>query len=194
MIAPAFDPDEIMREVRTAAKLSPAATTATLRQDQAERCNVADVATPVGGAANPARGRNVADVAASAVSIGKAETDEETQAAIDERAGLASDRVPALYHDAWGRLHCQKPANVSDFEWRLALADGGLFLDAWGNDAATLGWTPGDLFDVVSGLVWRLCGGRIEVMGVDHVRLGDGRVLERCAVLQPAMSASGAQA
>jgi len=28
---------------------------------------------------------------------------------------------------------------VSETEWRLALNDGGFFLDAWGNDAAGLG-------------------------------------------------------
>jgi hypothetical protein len=51
-------------------------------------------------------------------------------AALEERAGLAADRVPPVYLDAWARLNCQKPASVSQAEWRLALDDGGRFLDA----------------------------------------------------------------
>ncbi len=83
-------------------------------------------------------------------------------AEIDERAGIASDSVPALFLDAWARLNHQKPFAVSEAEWRRALDDGGRFLDAWGEDAAALGWTPGDLFDVTAGLVWRLAGERVE--------------------------------
>jgi hypothetical protein len=105
-------------------------------------------------------------------------------AEIDERAGIASDSVPALYLDTWARLNCQKPASVSEAEWRLALDDGGRFLDAWGEDAAALGWTPDELFDVPregrpGGLVWRLAGERVEALGADHVRLGNGRRIMR---------------
>src|SRR5271165_2692385 len=32
--------------------------------------------------------------------------------AIEERAGLAADSVPACYLDAWARLNHQKPASV----------------------------------------------------------------------------------
>src|SRR5208283_750537 len=95
-------------------------------------------------------------------------------AEIDERAGIASDSVPALYLDAWARLICQKPVSVSEAEWRLALDDGGRFLDAWGSEAANLGWTPGELLDVTGGLVWRLGGERVEALGPDHARLADG--------------------
>ena len=41
-----------------------------------------------------------------------------------------------------------EPVSVSEAEWRLALQDGGRFLDAWGPDAATMRWTAGELFDV----------------------------------------------
>ena len=54
---------------------------------------------------------------------------EADEAEIEERAGLAADRAPAVYLDAWARLNCQKPFDVSEAEWRLALNDGGLFLD-----------------------------------------------------------------
>jgi hypothetical protein len=104
--------------------------------------------------------------------------------AIEERAALAADRVPACYLDAWARLNHQKPANVSEAEWRLALDDGGRFLDAWGADAARMRWTAGELFDVPrggrpGGLVWQLKGGRADALGEDRVGLADGRTIKR---------------
>jgi hypothetical protein len=99
--------------------------------------------------------------------------------AIEERAGLAADAVPDVYLDAWARTNCQKPFRASEGEWRLALDDGGRFLDAWGAEAAALGWTPGELFDVTAGLVWRLCGERVVAVAADHVRLSDGRMIRR---------------
>ncbi len=74
-----------------------------------------------------------------------------TDAEIEERAGVA-DSVPAAYLDAWARLNCQKPEGVTEADWRPALHDGGLFLDTFGSEAATLGWLPGELFDVRRGL------------------------------------------
>ena len=49
----------------------------------------------------------------------------------------------------------------------------------WGEDAAALGWTPGDLFDVTAGFVWRLGGERVMALEPDHMRLSDGRCLKR---------------
>lgn len=103
----------------------------------------------------------------------------ETNDAIEERAGLAADRVPTVYLDAWARQNCQKPASVAETEWQLALDDGGRFLDAWGRDAATLGWTPDALFDVGQALVWRLAGARVVALGPDHAQLSDGRTIYR---------------
>jgi hypothetical protein len=100
------------------------------------------------------------------------------EAAIEERAGLASDRVPPVYLDVWARLNCQRPASLTEAEWRHALDDGGRFLDAFGNEAAALGWTPGELFDVTAGLVWRLNGMRVEAIAADRARLSDGQ--SRC--------------
>jgi hypothetical protein len=98
---------------------------------------------------------------------------------IEERAGLAADRVPVAYLDVWARLNHQRPFDVSEAEWRLALDDGGRFLDAWGGEAAEAGWTPGELFDVMAGLVWRLAGEQVDAIGVDRVRLNDGRTIMR---------------
>ena len=99
--------------------------------------------------------------------------------AIEERAGLAADRVPAAYLDAWARLNHQEPFDVTEAQWRQAVDDGGLFLDARGSEAAETGWTPGELFDVAAGLVWRLAGASVEAIGADHVRLSDGRTIAR---------------
>lgn len=97
---------------------------------------------------------------------------------IEERAGLA-DSVPAAYLDAWARLNCQKPEGVTEADWRRALQDGGLFLDRHGNEAAKLGWLPGELFDVSTGLIWRLAGERVLAVGTHGVCLSNGLTLAR---------------
>lgn len=109
---------------------------------------------------------------------------ESNKDAIEERAALCADAIPAIYLDAWARLNHQKPASVSDAEWRQALNDGALFLDAWGAEAAQYGWTAGDLFSIPAGcrpggLVWFLTGALVEAFGRDRARLTDGRTIER---------------
>ena len=178
LTAAQFDPEAIMAAVRATVSANPVATTATLRQTP--RANVAKSQLSQGTTRpKPANCRNVAIVAA-----GDAPKCADGEAAVDERAGLAADRVPAVYLDVWARLNCQKPFDVTEAEWRLAIDDGGRFLDAWGSEAAVLGLSPGDLFDVRAGIVWRLAGGRVEALvvdgdGVDHVRLNDGRIIKR---------------
>ena len=73
---------------------------------------------------------------------------------------------------------------MSETELRLALDDGGRFLDAWGNEAAEMGWTPGELFDVTAGLAWRLAGERVEAIGA-RARLSDGRTIMRGTLARP---------
>jgi hypothetical protein len=109
---------------------------------------------------------------------------EPDEAALEERAGLAADRVPRVYLDAWARLNCQRPEGVSEAEWRLALDDGAFFLDTRGADAAATRWTAGELFDVPregtpGGLVWRLKGERGEALGEAGARLTNGRIIGR---------------
>ncbi len=109
---------------------------------------------------------------------------EANEDAVLERAGLCADSFPSIYLDAWSRLNCQRPASVSDAEWRQAQNDGGLFLDAWGAEAAQYGWTVGDLFSIPGGcrpggLIWSLTGALVEAFGRDRARLSDGRSIER---------------
>jgi hypothetical protein len=73
--------------------------------------------------------------------------------AIEERAALASDRVPACYLEAWARLNHRNPTRVSEAQWRIAIDDGGRFLDQWGREAAQFGWTPAELFEAGAGLI-----------------------------------------
>jgi hypothetical protein len=106
--------------------------------------------------------------------------------AIEERAALAAESVLACYLDAWARLQCQQPLSVADGKRRLAINDAGLFLDAWGADAATMQWTAGELFDVPregkqGGLVWQLNGERVHTLGEGRARLTDGRTIKRRA-------------
>jgi hypothetical protein len=106
--------------------------------------------------------------------------------AIEERAALAADCVPACYLDAWARLNHQKPASASEAEWRLAIDDGGRLLDAWGADAAAMRWSAGELFDAPrqgrpGGLVWQLNGARISALGENRARLTDGGTIKRQA-------------
>jgi hypothetical protein len=88
------------------------------------------------------------------------------------------------YLYAWARLQCQRPLSIPEAEWRLAINDAGLFLDAWGGNAAAMGWGAGELFDVpragrLGGLVWQLNGAGVEALGADRVRATDGRMILR---------------
>jgi hypothetical protein len=108
----------------------------------------------------------------------------EYDAALHERAGMAADSVPVVYLDAWARLNCRRPANVTGASWRQALDDGGRFLDAWGNMAAEEQWSVGEIFDVPraglsGGLIWKIAGRAVESFGPKHARFDDGEVFER---------------
>ena len=137
-----FDPEEIMREVRAKANQSFVAATATSLPTDQGRSNVATVAEDGGHNIAVARS-NVAGVAASPERIAR---EGDLRAAIEERAGLATDRIPPCYLDDWSTLNHQKPARVSDAVWRLALDDGGRFLDRWGRRAVELDWRSAEFF------------------------------------------------
>lgn len=103
---------------------------------------------------------------------------------VEERAALAADSVPTRYLDGWARLQCQRPFSIDSRVWRRAIDDAGLFLDAWGADAAAMRWRSGELFGApgegrTGGLVWRLRGARVEQLGPAFAILSDGRSVER---------------
>jgi hypothetical protein len=109
--------------------------------------------------------------------------------AIEERAALAADCVPACYLDVWARFQCQRPLLVAEGDWRRAIDGAGLFLDAWSGDAAAMQWGAGELFDAPregrpGGLMWQLNGERVAALGADHARMASGRTIEqrRCRV------------
>ena len=102
--------------------------------------------------------------------------------AIEERIAIVSQTCPAPYVDTFARLSHQKPFAVSAEEWACAVNNAGLFLDAWGALTAELKWMAADLFDVPrddrpGGLVWRLNGERVDMLGAGHARLSDGRMI-----------------
>ena len=104
--------------------------------------------------------------------------------AAEERAAMAAHSVPAIYLDAWARLQVQRPLSVTEDDWRGALDDAGLFLDAWSEHAASMGWDACDLFDVPrqgrsGGLIWQLRRERVDALGEDHARANAGRTIER---------------
>ena len=91
---------------------------------------------------------------------------------------------PEPYLDAWARLQVERPPDVSDDEWRLAVTDAGLFLDRWGSLAVGFGWSPDDLFGAPSdgspgGLVWFLKGETVRALGPEHAITESGRLFDR---------------
>ncbi len=106
--------------------------------------------------------------------------------AIEERAALAADRVPACYLDAWARFDRVRPPYATQEAWRRAVDDGGRFLDTWGEEAAALGWRVPELFDLPTeeksgGLIWFLEGERIDALSGGSARTSGGRVFRRAS-------------
>jgi hypothetical protein len=96
---------------------------------------------------------------------------------IEERKAMATDSVPEPYLDAWARLQVQKPMAVPDAKWRLAIDDGGLFLDQWAGLALEFGWSIDELFGR-DGLAWFLEGESVQALGPEHAVTVAGRVFD----------------
>lgn len=197
MNAATFDPDEIIREVRAAANLSPIATIATLRQPEPKCRNVASVARDDASKAGANR-RKVASVASPS---SRGEGTDTLRLAGSPRGGVSSDcfaelmeersaiaeydgKAPRVYCDAWARLQCEPPKCASETEWLRALDDAGRFLDSWGSIAAELDWPAKAIFAVPrekesGGLVWILRGATVRSLATRHAHLSDGRIFTR---------------
>jgi hypothetical protein len=87
-----FDPDAIMREVRAVADLRPPATTATLLQKEANRSNVAIVASHSGAKFNEASIPECSNVAI----VAKRPPTPDTATALSNRAAEAAERAASI--------------------------------------------------------------------------------------------------
>ncbi len=113
------------------------------------------------------------------------------QESFDERAGIIqANGVPKEWAEGFALLcTMERPAAFTPERWRQLVDDGGYFLDAWGRQAAALGWKAEDVFGVCPdapewrydgmGLVPCLKGRRIVAVTKDTARLdcGDGAYL-----------------
>lgn len=86
--------------------------------------------------------------------------------------------VPALYSRAFAALQMTPPARVSVPRWLALVDEAGRFLDAFGHQAAALGWSERDLFGR-GGLIVFLNGAAVVALTADAAVLSDGRSLQR---------------
>jgi hypothetical protein len=77
--------------------------------------------------------------------------------------------LPRPWAEAMARLECQEWPASEDARWRQAIDDAGLFLDRWREPAERLGWRPGDMLDVQTGIIWHVEGGTIDAIAREHV-------------------------
>lgn len=98
---------------------------------------------------------------------------------LEERAALVEygAGVPKAWAEGFARLDLAIPPNGFDHRrWRTLIDDGGRFLDRWGAEAASHGWSAEDVFGVhpaapgasydTAGLVVLINGG--DVVDIDH--------------------------
>lgn len=80
---------------------------------------------------------------------------EDWQAEHTERAAVASSKagpVPLEWREGFASLQvAQMPRGFDRATWAQVIDDGGRFLDAWGPQAAALGWTGREVFGVDPG-------------------------------------------
>ena len=95
---------------------------------------------------------------------------------LDERIAIAEidGGVPAVFAEGFARLQLTPPPGLSVEQWLLAVDDAGRFLDAFGAQAAALGWIADDLFGQ-HGLVLALKGTAVVSITDRSAALADGR-------------------
>jgi hypothetical protein len=119
------------------------------------------------------------DDAKAGVTEGVTSAPEADETDIIEREGMASGGVPSAYLRGWAMLQTYPPLGVSPETWQGVVNDTGRFLDRWGREADRFGWSSDELFQQPHGLVWKLSGGRVEALGINHARMDGGRLLAR---------------
>ncbi|MHB2168023.1 hypothetical protein [Alsobacter sp. R-9] len=110
---------------------------------------------------------------------------------LDERAAIVEvdGNIPPIYAARFAALMQACPDGVPIPRWQMFVDDGGHFLDAWGHQAAALGWTPQNLFGLhetkplvrhdATGLLWLLKGERVVALTSTAARLSGGLVYRR---------------
>jgi hypothetical protein len=118
-------------------------------------------------------------------------TERRDPADLDERTAILSvdGNIPEVYAAPFAELMRSIPAGVPEARWHWFVNDAGLLLDAWGQHAAALGWTPEDLFGLHlvaplarydhMGLCWLLKGNTVRLLNVDSATLSDGLIYRR---------------
>jgi hypothetical protein len=97
-----------------------------------------------------------------------------------ERQAIAETEggVPPLYSAAFAKLQLTPPPGLSVSQWLQSTDDAGRFLDAFGAQAAALGWDADDLF-ASAGLVRALNGAVVIALSAATATLTDGRTFDR---------------
>jgi hypothetical protein len=103
-----------------------------------------------------------------------------------EREAIAIELggLPEAYAKAFAAIQAHPPADVPRHRWDMFVNDAGLFLDAWGLQAARLGWTVADLLGLDAlkpmerydrqGLLWMLHGERVVALTSGEARFSGG--------------------
>jgi len=139
--------------------------------------------SPIAGRIDP-----VTDPVA-AFSISKRWSDLSLEQTEREAIAIELGHVPEVYVREFAHIQALPPAHVPRQRWDMFVNDAGLFLDAWGKEAARLGWTADDLFglDPVGpmvrydrmGLLWMLQGNDVVELTATMARLRGGLGYQR---------------
>lgn len=104
---------------------------------------------------------DVADSVATVATVAVARPIKWDQESYDERAAIIqANGVPKEWAEGFALLcTMERPAAFASERWRQLVDDGGYFLDAWGRQAAALGWRAVDVFGVnPDAPLWRYDG------------------------------------
>jgi hypothetical protein len=92
--------------------------------------------------------------------------------------------VPEPFAEAFATIQVAPPADVPQRRWEMFVEDSRRFLNAWGKQAANLGWSITDLFALDptkpmerydrQGLLWMLKGEEVTALSSTEARLSGG--------------------
>jgi hypothetical protein len=122
--------------------------------------------------------------AKGAISIRPAQPAEAFRPPIVRVPPFGCDTVPERFRAAWEAILGQCPTGVRPIIWQAAISDAADLFSYWGLQLVSLGFTPGDVFDVPShdkpgGLAWFVNGSPVMALGKGMAQLQDGRIWRR---------------